>query len=390
MSRVDAVAAGLRERFRTPIDRATTIADRTMAWFPVRVWRRFLQHNGFVLAAGVSYQAIFAVFAAIYLAFALVGVGFGADRAAIDGLIELVNGYVPGLIGPGGLVTEQQVAEVALGSAGVLSVTGAIAFVVLVWTAIGFVTYARRAARDLLALPNPRGYVLLKARDLLAAAVFGAALLVGGVLGSAATWALDAILDSLSIEDASTVVNASTRAGSLLVSLAINAGAIAAFIRFIVGVRLPWRVILPGSLAGGAATTVMQIGAGLLLSASPRNPLLATFAFFVGMLLWFRVIGIVLLVATAWVAISANDRDLALRPVSEQERRATEQRALLLAANERVRDAEDELAAARWPRRFGARRRLRDARDELARVAAASADADAALAASQSLTSPST
>ena len=32
-----------------------------MAWFPVRVWRHFLIHNGFLLAAGVSYQALFAI-----------------------------------------------------------------------------------------------------------------------------------------------------------------------------------------------------------------------------------------------------------------------------------------------------------------------------------------
>lgn len=48
-----------------------------MAWFPVRVWRHFLIHNGFLLAAGVSYQALFASFAAIYVAFAIAGLWLG-------------------------------------------------------------------------------------------------------------------------------------------------------------------------------------------------------------------------------------------------------------------------------------------------------------------------
>ena len=34
--------------------------------FPVRVWLHFLDRNGFLLAAGMSYQALFAVFAAAY------------------------------------------------------------------------------------------------------------------------------------------------------------------------------------------------------------------------------------------------------------------------------------------------------------------------------------
>ena len=44
-----------------------------MGMFPVRVWRHFLQHNGFLIAAGVSYQALFSFFAGIYVAFAGVG-----------------------------------------------------------------------------------------------------------------------------------------------------------------------------------------------------------------------------------------------------------------------------------------------------------------------------
>ena len=55
------------------VARASELTERTLAAFPVRVWRHFLQNNGFLLAAGVSYQALFAIFAAIYLAFAIAG-----------------------------------------------------------------------------------------------------------------------------------------------------------------------------------------------------------------------------------------------------------------------------------------------------------------------------
>lgn len=346
----------------------------TLAWFPVRVWRHFLQHNGFVLAAGVSYQALFTIFAALYLAFAVVGILFGGDSEAIDRLVEIVNGYVPGIIGEDGLVSHDQVAAVANATTSTLSITGAIAVVVVIWTAIGFVTYSRRAVRDIVALPpDTRGYVHLKVRDLAAAALFGAALLVAGIFGSVATWALDVVLEAIGIVHDGILITLAARALSLVFSLAINIAAIAALARFLIGITVPWRVILPGSALGGAAMSIVQIGAGLLLSATPRNPLLATFAVFVGMLLWFRINGIIILVATAWIAVAAQDRDLALRPLSEQERRAAEQAALRVAALVRLREAEAELAAAPWWGRIGARRRVRAANDEVARVEAASA-----------------
>lgn len=58
--RWESTQASLRERFDAPISAATEITRKTLALFPVRVWRHFLQHNGFLLAAGVSYQALFA------------------------------------------------------------------------------------------------------------------------------------------------------------------------------------------------------------------------------------------------------------------------------------------------------------------------------------------
>ncbi|MGC5124298.1 hypothetical protein, partial [Escherichia coli] len=45
----------VRERLDQPIAQAAKIAQV----FPIRVWRHFLRHNGFLLAAGMSYQGLF-------------------------------------------------------------------------------------------------------------------------------------------------------------------------------------------------------------------------------------------------------------------------------------------------------------------------------------------
>ena len=365
----------LRERFDEPIERATEITRRTLAWFPIRVWRHFLQHNGFLLAAAISYQSLFAIFAVLYTAFAIVGVWLGGSQSAIDALIAIVNSYIPGIIGESegqGLVTRDDVAAIAQQSSSALVITGAVAFVVALWTAIGFVTFTRRAVRDIFGLPfDARNYVLLKARDFLAAALFGLALVLGAALSWIAGGAVEWLFDLLGLAGASGWVWIVSRIASIVVAFALNAAALAALIRFLTGTSLHWRLILPGAALGGVALMVLQFGAGLLLYYTPSNPLLATFSVFIGFLLWFRLVGIVILVAASWVATGAMDADVPIVPQTEDERRRAEYQALLLAALVRLRDARLARGSAPWWRRWAAEREVRRAEDELSRVEAA-------------------
>ncbi|MGZ8804941.1 MAG: YihY/virulence factor BrkB family protein [Microbacterium sp.] len=367
--RWEATQESFRERFDEPIQRATKITKATMAWFPIRVWRHFLQHNGFLLGAGISYQALFAIFAAIYLAFAITGLWLGGNVDAVNAMIALINSYIPGLIGPDGVITTAQVQQIASETTGVLGVTGLIALVTVIWTAIGWVTYSRRGVRDIFGLPpDRRSYVLLKARDLIAAVIFGAALIVGAALSWVGSWLLSLVLTALGIELDAGLLRSSINIGSVIVSFALNSAALAAMFRFLTGTSLRWRDIWPGALLGGAALTVLQFGAGLLLSYTPSNPLLATFAIFVGLLLWFKISGIIMLVAAAWIAVATKDKDIPLLLPTEAERIAAEHQALLLAAQVRLRTAREARAAAPWFRAWRADFAVREAEEELKTV----------------------
>jgi membrane protein len=360
-----------RERFDAPIQRATHITKATMAWFPIRVWRHFLINNGFLLGAGISYQALFAIFAAIYVAFAITGLWLGGNADAVNAMIALINSYIPGLISDTGVITPQQVQEIASSTTGVLGVTGIIALATVIWTAIGWVTYSRRGVRDIFDIPpDRRSYVLLKGRDLIAALIFGVALIAGAILTSISSWALAWVLSLLGIDTGPGVFNTSVRIGSVIVSFALNSAALAALFRFLTGTQLRWRTIWPGALLGGGALTVLQLGAGLLLSYTPSNPLLATFAIFVGLLLWFKISGIIMLVAAAWIAVASKDKDIPMLLPTEAERIAAEHKALLLAAQVRVRTAREARAAAPWFRAWRADFAVREAEDELKRVEA--------------------
>lgn len=370
--RWSAAQAALLSRFDQPIDRATQITRRTLQWFPIRVWRHFLQHNGFLLAAGVSYQSLFTIFAAIYVGFAAIGIWLGGDDDAVEQLIAIINLYIPNLISEDGLVTPRQVEQITTQSGSTtLAITGAVALVVAIWTAIGFVTYARRAVRDTFGLPfDRRSYVLLKTRDLVAAIAFGTSLLVGWALVQVTVWALDLTLSLTGMTPGSAWSDVLVRSLTLLVAFGINAAALAALVRYMTGTSLRWARIWPGSLLGGGAMAVLQVGAGLLLAYSPTNPLLATFSIFVGFLLWFRINGIVILVAAAWIAVSTADRDLPLIELSEWERMRQEHDALLAAAQIRLRRARARRDAAPWWRRPQRERHLARAERELAELEA--------------------
>ena len=159
----------------------------------------------------------------------------------------------------------------------------------------------------------------------------------------------------------------------------IDTLALAALFRFLSGAAMPWRRMWIGSLLGSAALTVLQLLGGLVITGAGQNPLLATFAVFIALLLWFRLTGIVILVAASWIAVEALDAHESLRLVTPEqlvaEERAREQHALVTAAQVRVRDA----AAGARRRRTGSggSRRVADSRRRRQELAACGGRADA-------------
>lgn len=372
--RFDAISQPILDRFEEPISTVSTLTRKTMALFPVRVWRHFLARNGFLLSAGLSYQALFAVFAAVYVLFAVAGLWLTSNPDTLAALVKLVNTYAPGLIGDAdttGVISSDDLNAIVEQSSGVLGWTGAIAVIGLIWTAIGWITYARTAVRSIFGLPkDTRAYVLLKARDLLAGLAFGAILIFASVLSVATTSFISSVFDALNLPYADGWEAFSVQLGTLLVVFAIDTFALAVMFRFLSGAAMPWKRMWVGSLLGSAALSAMQMLSGLLVSGVTSNPLLATFAVFVGLLLWFHLTSIVILVAASWIAVEASDANESLRVVSAEqlaaEARQREREALLTAARVRVREARNETASANWFEQFGAKRRLARAEQDLA------------------------
>ncbi|GAA2043292.1 hypothetical protein GCM10009819_32350 [Agromyces tropicus] len=370
--RIEAASVPILERFDEPISRVEQLTQWTMGLFPVRVWRHFLARNGFLLTAGMSYQSLFAVFAAIYIVFAVAGIWLFNDEDTLNALYLLINTYAPGLVGPEGIITPEALQEAATASTSLFGWTGAVALGGLIWTAIGWVTYSRMAVRSIFGLPkDDRAYLYLKARDFAAAFMFGLAILIAAVLSIVATGFLDWVFSLLGFDltAESPGVKAGLQFGALIVVFVIDTLALAVMFRFLSGAQVPWRRMWTGSLLGSAALSVLQLIGGWVLSWAGGNPLLATFTVIVALLLWFRIASIIILVAAAWIAVEAADRNESMRRVTaaqlEAERRQREYEALLTAARVRVRDATRAAETAPWYARVSAARRLARARRDL-------------------------
>ena len=277
---------------------------------PVRVFTHYAVRRGGLLSAGLSYQAIFAVFAAIWVAFAISGAVVRSNPALLQALFGVLETNVPGLIdtGEGGALE----ANVLL-SASILNWTGAIAAVGLLFTALGWLASGRDAVRTLFGLPgqatNP---VLLKLKDLGLTVAFGATVLLSATLSVLSTIALSSALDLLGLGEDSAAARLTARIIGLLLVLIIDILVLAAFYRIVSGIEIPARLLAQGTVIAAVALGALKALGSTLLGGASTNPLLASFAVIIGLLIWFNLICQVILLGSAWIAVSADDAGVEL------------------------------------------------------------------------------
>lgn len=319
---------------------------RVVAWVmqlkPVRVFLDYGAHRGPLLAAGLSSQAIFAVFAAIWVTFSIFGIVLSGSPRLQDELFSLIGSAIPGLIdtGGGGAIKPGDLVNPT-----VFTWTGAIALGGLLFTALGWLASARDAVRVLGDLPGPRtNFLLLKLKDLGLAIGFGILLLVSATLSVLSSQALDGVLGWLGIRD-SGATPLIGRALSILLMFVLDTVVLAAFYRVLAGVHIPLRYLAQGALLGAFALGVLKVLGTALLGGATRNPLLAGFAVIIGLLIWFTLICQVILIAACWMFVSMKDAGVPL-----DRRLAAERQQQREAERERLKDElRAELAREKKP-----------------------------------------
>lgn len=287
---------------------------------PVRVFLHFVSRRGPLLSSGLAYQSIFAVFAALWLAFSIAGLVIQGNPELKASLIAAVAQALPGLIRDG--AGTGAVDPNTLLRAGILGWSGAIALVGLLATALGWMASSRDAIRDIFSLPGvATNLLLLKVQDLGIALAFGVAVIVSATLSAASTALLGFALNLLAIGSDSVIATVLGRVIGLAVVVAIDTAVLAALYRLLAGVGIPIRRLLVGSFIGAVALGALKVLGNTLLGGASNNPLLASFAVIIGLLIWFNLACQVLLIGAAWIAVGLSDSGIAVDPDAAAERR---------------------------------------------------------------------
>ncbi|WP_375401474.1 YihY/virulence factor BrkB family protein [uncultured Amnibacterium sp.] len=363
--RVTGEASGARA---TPTDPATGIAgliQRVLAWKPVRVFMHYSSDNGPLLASGMSYQAFFALFAALFGAFSVAGFVIKGNAQLQAALTTQLNALIPNLIGPTGVIKNL---DSALDSTA-LGVTGLISLVGVLLTAVGFLGTLRTAIRIMFALPGPTtNPVVLKLKDLGLAIALGALVLLSAAVSVVTTTAITLVFDVLGLTGNRPLTSFAGTAIGFVVTAGIFTVILVAAFRILSGIPVPRGRLWAGAVIGGVGLAILQTLSGVLLQGAGRNPLISSFGVVIGLFLYFNFICQVVLLASSWIAVGMQDAGIDARSLTPEQRQVEQAeqledaRRLVADANrtaleQRIRDAR---GLARWRQSRELQRMVRD------------------------------
>lgn len=278
---------------------------------PVRVFAHYSQVRGPILASGLAYQALFAVFAALWVAFSIAGLVVSGDSGLQRSIVDFLGETVPGLIDDGD--GDGAIDPSVLSSGAAFSISGVIALGGLLFLALGWLDAARASVRTILGLPPATAnFFLQKLLDLAGGVAFAALLLAAAGLSFAGSSATDLLLDWFGVSRDSILGSVVGRAVSLVVSVLVYAVALTGLYRVLSRARVPWRFLRGGVLIGAAGITGLTVASSLLLGGATNNPLIASFAVVAGLLIYYNFVCQVLLIAASWMAVGIEDAGVVL------------------------------------------------------------------------------
>jgi len=342
------------------------LIQTVLAFRPVRVFFHYANDNGPLIASGMTYQAIFALFAGLWFAFSVAGFIVKGDTGLQTTVFSALNRFIPGLIAYGD--TAGAIKAATLLNTSALSWSGAISLLGVLFTAVGFLGTLRTAIRIMFDLPNPTTNLLvLKLKDLGLTIAFGAVVLLTAVISLVSNTTLDAVMSLLGLGEASALQQFATSTVTFVVLVVIDAAILMGAFRILSGIPIPFRRLLVGAIIGAVGLAVLQtIGTGLLGGAS-SNPVIGAFATLVGVLLYFNFVCQVILISASWVDVGMEDAGIEPHSLSperlEQDRAVQIEEARRLVAKadqealqQRVREAS---GLVRWRRSRELQREVR-------------------------------
>lgn len=274
---------------------------------PVRAALLYSERRGPMLADSVTYRALFSVFAGVLLGFSIAALWLAGNPAALQAIIDAVEAAVPGLIGEEGVIDPD-----ALRAPASFSIAGIISLIALVGAALSAIGSLRTAVRILAGtLQDDILWIWVILRNLALALGIGLAFVVSAGLTFVGQLGVTWIAELLGLPSDAPAVTWGVRLLSLLVVFALDTALIIGVFRVLSGVRPAARSLWPGALLGAFGLLVLQELSGLFVGGATSNPLLASFATLLALLIWLNFSAQVMLFACAYIVTAeeeASDR----------------------------------------------------------------------------------
>ncbi len=274
-------------------------AQTTPVW---RAWQRYSTNRGNLLAGGVAFNAFFSIFPVVAIAFTVFGFLLQGHPEWLNAIRDAVNAQLPGFVEDP--ETGTGVIPVTMPRTSTLAGVASVGTLAMLYTGLGWLTALRNGIREIFGVEgSPGNFALAKVRDLGVLLVLGLGIALSAALSAVAGGLAERVAGTVGLGDQGWVVSA---AGSL-VGLLLDVGLVAVLLRLLSGVDLPWAAVRNGALFGGVGLTALKGFGTTLLAGTVGNPLFASFALVVGLLVWLNLMSRVVLVAAAW---AANDLDV--------------------------------------------------------------------------------
>ncbi len=304
------------------VDKAKRVVSRLRERFPVvdhavRMNKHYGLVRGGALAGGVTYFGFLSFFPLLALAFAAVGYISAADPTAEADIVHAVTQAFPGIVGTKDNQINIQTFIQHKQSVGILGVVG------LLLAGLGWLDALREALRQVFGLAPSKGNVVVKKLgDIFVLVLMGTIILLSAAVSSATTLVSDWFLGLIG-QEKSLAAAVLLRVLAVVLALASDTFILLVFFTRLPGHRLPRRNILHGAVLGGVGIEILKQVASLLLKSTTSNPLYATFAIAVGLLVWINFLCRVLLYAASWAATgpvpTIEERTVATADVLDQE-----------------------------------------------------------------------
>jgi membrane protein len=292
--------AGLRER-RPSVDHI------------VKTVTHYVAVNGNGQAGAVTFFGFLSFFPILALAFFVVGYVSTVYPDLRREVVQALEDILPGVVGTGEGQIPLSTFERYAGTVGLVGLAG------VLYSGLGWLSGMRRALAVMFVKPlqDKPGFLVGKARDLLALGLIGVVLLVSISLSGAVSWFSGLILGWLGLDDSwlAPVVLWLVAHG---LAIAATTVLFVSIFRFLSRPDVSGRALWQGAVVGALGFEVLKAAAGFLIAQTKGQPAFQAFGVALILVVWINYFSRLVMLSAAWAytsPVAERVRELARRPL---------------------------------------------------------------------------